>query len=244
MCVVVWSGRGQGEQNADVTTPTFYECALPGLIRDWRSGFGDPDLWFGVVQLAPWIGNGVDIPVEREAQMSALTVANTAIATAIDLGDPTAPFGSVHPRDKQPLGARLAACALAQVYGKAVPFLSPVFLNATAAAAPANGTVAVTVTFEPATVADGLVLITPPECPTALGVPQDLCSGFELQLLSGEWVNATASLAPGNTVLLIAAGTQANDAPVATRYAFNAWPIASLYSSAGFPALPWNATVW
>ena len=38
------------------------------------------------------------------------------MAVAIDLGDPTSPFGSIHPRDKQDVGARLVLSARAVVY--------------------------------------------------------------------------------------------------------------------------------
>jgi len=38
------------------------------------------------------------------------------MAVAIDLGDPTSPFGSVHPRDKQDVGYRLALAGRAIAY--------------------------------------------------------------------------------------------------------------------------------
>ena len=39
------------------------------------------------------------------------------MAVTIDLGDPSSPFGSVHPRDKEDVGKRLALGALAIAYG-------------------------------------------------------------------------------------------------------------------------------
>lgn len=41
---------------------------------------------------------------------------NVFMAVAIDLGDPKSPFGSIHPRDKQDVGIRLAAGAMAVAY--------------------------------------------------------------------------------------------------------------------------------
>ena len=38
------------------------------------------------------------------------------MAVAIDLGDPTSPYGSVHPRDKSDVGLRLSIGARAVVY--------------------------------------------------------------------------------------------------------------------------------
>ena len=41
---------------------------------------------------------------------------NVFMAVATDLGDPTSPYGSIHPRDKQDVGSRLALSARAVVY--------------------------------------------------------------------------------------------------------------------------------
>ena len=41
---------------------------------------------------------------------------NVFMAVAIDLGDPQSPYGSIHPRDKQDVGFRLAQSARAVVY--------------------------------------------------------------------------------------------------------------------------------
>ena len=38
------------------------------------------------------------------------------MAVAMDLGDPQSPFGSIHPRDKQDVGARLVLSSRAVVY--------------------------------------------------------------------------------------------------------------------------------
>ena len=39
------------------------------------------------------------------------------MAVAMDLGDPTSPYGSVHPRDKEDVGTRLVLAAAAVAYG-------------------------------------------------------------------------------------------------------------------------------
>ena len=38
------------------------------------------------------------------------------MAVAMDLGDPDSPLGSIHPRDKQDVGARLVLSSRAVVY--------------------------------------------------------------------------------------------------------------------------------
>lgn len=41
---------------------------------------------------------------------------NVFMAVAMDLGDPDSPLGSIHPRDKQDVGARLVLSSRAVVY--------------------------------------------------------------------------------------------------------------------------------
>ena len=42
---------------------------------------------------------------------------NVFMAVSMDLGDPTSPYGSVHPRDKQDVGARLSLAGRAVAFG-------------------------------------------------------------------------------------------------------------------------------
>lgn len=80
---------------------------------------------FKYLQLAPTETSNVTVggfPVIRWAQTANYgyvpnkRMQNVFMAVAIDLGDPTSPFGSVHPRDKQDVGTRLATGAMAVVY--------------------------------------------------------------------------------------------------------------------------------
>lgn len=54
------------------------------------------------------------------------------MAVAIDLGDPTSPYGSIHPEDKQDVGARLALAGQAVAYGNSeVYYTGPIATTAT-----------------------------------------------------------------------------------------------------------------
>lgn len=54
------------------------------------------------------------------------------MAVAMDLGDPTSPFGSIHPRDKQDVGDRLSRAGLAVIYGdNSVYYKGPIATSAT-----------------------------------------------------------------------------------------------------------------
>ena len=108
----------QGESNASRAEE--YRILFPALIRDWRNRFGQGDLPFYFVQLANFQARPKD-PVEsqwaelREAQRLTLErVPRTGMAVALDIGE----ANDIHPKNKQDVGRRLAACALAFDYGR------------------------------------------------------------------------------------------------------------------------------
>jgi len=108
---VIWY---QGESN--VRRPMEYRKIFPAMIRDWRTRWGIGDFPFYYVQIAPWAYKREPIPASflREAQMMALSEPNTGMVTTMDVGD----VGNIHPKDKKPVGERLALLALAHDYGK------------------------------------------------------------------------------------------------------------------------------
>ncbi len=59
----------------------------------------------------------------REGQLLALNLPNTAIVVTIDVGDTV----SIHPVDKQPVGARLALAAQGAVYKKPLVYSGPIY---------------------------------------------------------------------------------------------------------------------
>ena len=116
----------QGE--SDTARPKAYREYLPALIGNWRQEFQNPDLPFLYVQLANF--QGVDhVPVQsqwaqlREAQRKALTLPNTAMAVAIDLGE----WNDIHPLNKEDVGKRLALGARKLAYGEDLVYSGPMF---------------------------------------------------------------------------------------------------------------------
>jgi hypothetical protein len=54
-----------------------------------------------------------------------LTLHNTAVCNALDLGDATSPYGSVHPRNKQEVARRFLLAALSIVYRRSTLYRNP-----------------------------------------------------------------------------------------------------------------------
>lgn len=114
---VIWY---QGESNAGTLEQAeHYVQQFPSLIADWRSSWKKPNLPFYWVQLANFNSNrdsesGSPWATLREAQTSALKLANTGQVITIDIGNPH----DIHPRDKKTVGHRLAALALNKTYGR------------------------------------------------------------------------------------------------------------------------------
>lgn len=105
----------QGE--SDDHKPNMYGRLFSELIMKWRRDWEDLSLPFLMVQL-PMHRYEADPDYKhwcliREAQMDVFeTVKNTGIAVILDCGE----FNEIHPKDKLPVGERLALQALHLVY--------------------------------------------------------------------------------------------------------------------------------
>ncbi|GAB3982487.1 sialate O-acetylesterase [Spirosoma terrae] len=118
----------QGESNAG--KPQEYTALLPVLIKDWRQKWQQGDLPFLYVQLPGFMDYNY-LPSEsgwavlREAQLKALSVPNTAMAVAIDLGE----WNDIHPDNKKDVGDRLALAALKTAYNENLVASGPIFAS-------------------------------------------------------------------------------------------------------------------
>lgn len=116
----------QGASNSG--KPDEYAKLQPAMITDWRSKWKEGDLPFLFVQL-PGFGDYNYLPTEsqlaefREAQAKSLSVPNTAMAVAIDLGE----WNDIHPDRKKPVGERLALAAEKIAYGENIVYSGPLY---------------------------------------------------------------------------------------------------------------------
>lgn len=107
----------QGETNVFKADGMKYYDKTRKLIESWRKTFDNDKLSFYMVQLAPWSGRyvGGQLPALWEAQVASLKIPRTGLAVTTDLVDD---IKNVHPRNKPPVGNRLALWALAKDYGR------------------------------------------------------------------------------------------------------------------------------
>jgi sialate O-acetylesterase len=205
----------QGESNADRAIQ--YQTLFPTLIRDWRRLWSQLRFGFYFVQLANYMARAAE-PVDcqwaelREAQTMTLSLPETGMAVAIDIGD----GGDIHPANKQDVGLRLALAALHTTYGKkdVVPS-GPLYKNAV------RDGKAMRITFD---YADGL---------KARG---DRLTGFSIAGRYKKFVWADAKI-DKQTVIV---SSPSVPEPAAVRYAWANNPDCNLYNAAGLPASPFR----
>jgi len=208
---VIWY---QGESNSRLALAPLYARLLPALIADWRAEWHEGNFPFLFVQIANFKSNATEAyHIIREAQRRTLSVANTAMAVTIDVGNPD----NVHPADKQTVAARLALAARALAYGEQVEYSGPLFRQATPEGA------AVRVWFDH--VSGSLA---------ARGGP---LQGFEVAGEDGRFVKATASIDGGTVVV----SSPQVAAPKHVRYGWANAPEVNLYNAAGLPASPFTS---
>ena len=106
---VIWY---QGESNAH--NKDAHSKLFPLLVKSWRSYFGNAQMPFYYVQLSSI--NRPSWGWFRDSQRRMLTeVPYSGMAVAYDHGNPT----DVHPKNKRPIGERLAYWALNKTYNRA-----------------------------------------------------------------------------------------------------------------------------
>ena len=120
----------QGESNTG--KPDEYAKLQPAMINDWRSKWKQGDLPFLFVQLPGFMDYNY-LPSEsqwaafREAQAKSLSIPNTAMAVAIDVGE----WNDVHPDRKKEVGDRLALAAEKIAYGDSIIYSGPIYKSQT-----------------------------------------------------------------------------------------------------------------
>jgi sialate O-acetylesterase len=193
-----------------------YPHVMETLVDEWRKLWGEGDFPFYAVQLAA-LKNVSNNPMVREQQTKILSLPDTGLAVTIDVGDPD----NVHPKDKEPVGQRLALIALAKTYGRKVEYSGPVY-----ASMKIEGS-AIRLRF---THADG-----------GLVAKSGSLQWFQIASADKQFLDAQAVI-NGDTVTVKSDQVRV---PVAVRYAWANYPDgANLYNAAGLPAAPFRTDDW
>lgn len=215
---VIWY---QGESNTD--KPVQYEELFPSLIKDWRNQWEQENLPFLFVQLANFM-EPVKEPRQsnwarlRDSQLQTLSVPNTGMAVAIDVGE----WNDIHPLNKKAVGERLAQAAKKVAYGEDIVAGGPLYTGYKR-----KGD---TIVLNFKDIGKGLIAK----------------DGKELQQFSiagkdGKLVSAQAEI-KGDKVIVYSPHVKD---PVAVRYAWADNPEgANLYNKNGFPASPFRTDDW
>lgn len=198
-----------------------YGDTLKAWMQRYRKEWGQDEFHFLAVMLpgyAKGIKGGAENPDTdswawmRESQLKALELDHTAVVNTIDLGD----VKNVHPKDKLPIGQRLALFAARNTLGQNVEAWGPVIQQ---------------IKFQ----RDQLIVhfhnaaglkTTDGHAPTAFWLSDD----------SERWVKAEAKII-GNTVVL---SSSELPRPLHVRYAFAGKPNVNLINGAGLPAYPFR----
>ena len=214
----------QGESNCFLAETTTYTQKMRTLISSWRAAWGDQNLPFYYVSLAPFKYSDTHdkvmltretLPRFREAQAAVLQVVpHTGMIETTDLANTE---GGIHPGFKWEIGRRLALLALADTYHTAgVVAEGPVFRSLKV-----KGAVAV-ISFASAgglTSKDGKPL-----------------TDFTIAGSDGVFVPAQARI-QGTQVLVSAPGVKR---PTAVRFGWDEVAQPNLFSEAGLPARPFR----
>jgi sialate O-acetylesterase len=208
----------QGESNADRAWQ--YRTLFPAMITSWRETWNQGDFPFLFVQLAPFKKikpepGESDWAELREAQLlSTKVLPQVGMAVITDVGEEE----DIHPRKKQPVGARLAIAARKLAYGEELECSGPVFHCVTF-----DGPAA-TVHFEHAE--------------SGLEARGATLAGFSLAGEDRKFHPAQAEITGQATIRVTSPQVPR---PVAVRFGWADFPVVNLWNKAGLPATPFRS---
>jgi sialate O-acetylesterase len=208
----------QGESNADRAWE--YRHLFQGLIKNWRADWNQGNFPFLLVQLAPFkpIKTGVDESdwaELREAQgLAVKELSKVGMAVITDVGDQK----DIHPKQKEPVGARLALAARAIAYDEKIVYSGPIYKSMD--------------------IRGNKIILHFDNVGSGLEARDGELKGFQICGAGGErrwqWGKATID---GDKVIV----THYEIAePVAVRYGWADHPVVNLWNKDGLPASPFR----
>ena len=220
----------QGEANTKSYEDMLrYAKTQRAWLNELRKRWNRPDLYFISVMLpgfgkilpsSPHKGD-LEAPdthswaIMRDQQLQILSLPHTAVACTIDLGE----ADNIHPKDKIPVGERIAQIARHETLGKKnLPAYGPM--------------------FQKAQFKDGRVEILFQHAKGLHTTDGEAPKAFWLSENGKEWIPATAEIQDEKVILRAPKGFQ----PKIVRYAYAAKPSVNLVNEADLPAYPFQAS--
>jgi sialate O-acetylesterase len=229
---VIWY-QGEDDGGRESTALRYYQM-LPGLIANWRTDWQQGNFPFFYVQLA-LISGRPNWAIVRDAQVATLDqTQSTAMACIIDI--PTEPASEIHPKDKEPVGERLALAARALLYGEESLEYSGPIRDASKSFIQRNKIV---VRFNHR--GDGLFTLN-----------NSAPGPFLLAGTDGVYYSATAQIVErtiidnaGNPVIepVVEVSSSFVPNPKSVRYCWGSYPLCNLFNNDGLPASPFQLPV-
>lgn len=240
---VIWY-QGPANENKNVSSSSIpssfeYRRLFQRLICSWRAAWGQGPFPFYFVSLAGFRKSTLD-PVEmlhddewnlspgwawlREGQAVALSLPETGMAVATDIGNPH----DIHPKDKLDVGRRLALLARNKIYGQQVVASGPTYRSMR------QEKNKIRLTFDH--IGNGLTVAAPPwRYDGAVVVPRSL-QGFAIAGDDRHWYDAVAAIEGADVI----ASSEFVKKPTAVRYNWKDNPTGNLYNKDGLPAAPFR----
>ncbi|GAA3628391.1 sialate O-acetylesterase [Flavivirga jejuensis] len=202
-----------------------YGETLKEWVKNYRKSWNNDDMHFMVVMLPGYgkiLDSGTDINLEspdshswawmRESQLKVLELPNTSVVNTIDLGH----VKNIHPKDKLPIGKRLASLAMNAVLKSGTESYGPIFKKIKTKK---NTLVIYFDHAKELKTKDG-------KAPKAFWLSDD----------SKKWFPADAKI-KGKTIILSTSGLEK---PLYVRYAFTGKPTVNLVNGVDLPAYPFR----
>ncbi|MEY2407402.1 MAG: sialate O-acetylesterase [Verrucomicrobiota bacterium] len=228
----------QGESNAGRAHQ--YRTLMADMISNWRKDWGQGDFTFLQVQLAPFKDYkpepaGSEWAELREAQnYVARSLPKAGVAVITDVGEEK----DIHPKRKEPVGARLALAARHIAYGENIVYSGPTYRSMTVKRDQAilsfnhvgAGLEARTIPARPNSAGSALVYN------ARAGNLEAPLAGFTICGDDQKFYRADARI-QGEKVVV--SNPQVSK-PVAVRYGWADFPVVNLWNRDGLPASPFR----
>ena len=197
----------------NIDTPYHYGDYLTALAESWRHQFGRK-VPFVIVQLPAYKGHHA-LPLEtgwtrirHEQYLAAHRIPNSALVPLLDTGE----ANDIHPQDKHIVGHRVAMLMKHLTYGERMPF--------------AQGPIPCS-----ARIRDGKIRLSfIPESGTLIALTP--LQGFSI-CTGGTYQWTTAKIVGPHTIIL---DLPTNTKAITVRYAWDDFPLPSLFNTDGLPA--------